>query len=149
MSDQTRNGNEQPLTPIERVIAALFVVAVLVLVLFGSAGCASPSRKAISTHTAHGTTEKFIGRNDGMVERVEWNESWKDQEGGRGFFLFDDPSIGAVSVTHTNQSALGGGSTFFGTNFVIVIDTNSASVIGASGTAVGNVVGAAAKAAVK
>ena len=88
-------------------------------------GCACPRRKAESSHAV----EEFSGRADGLVYR----ETWKDTEGG----------------AHTNQSSLGGGSVFSAGTVTITVDTNTAAILGSAGTAVGNIIGAAAKTAVK
>jgi len=104
-------------------------------------GCACPHRKAESSHFV----EAFAGRSDGMVRR----ESWRDSEQGGGQFVLTDPAAGQLFASHTNQSALGGGSAFSAGTVTITVDSNAAPIIGAAGTAVGNVIGAAAKAAAK
>ena len=82
---------------------------------------------------------------DGLISR----EEWRDSERGGGLFLFTDPTVQAMSATHTNQAALGGGSAFVAGPMTVVLDTNAAGVVAAGGVAVGNVLGAAVKAAVK
>lgn len=104
-------------------------------------GCAGPHRKAESSHFL----ETFAGRADGLVRR----ETWRDAEQGGGLFLFTDPAAGQLFASHTNQSALGGGSVFSAGTVTITVDSNTAAILGAAGTAVGNVIGAAAKSAVK
>ena len=104
-------------------------------------GCACPHRKALTTQSI----EWFEGRTDGLVAR----EAWRDQEGGGGFFLFADPTVQAMTATHTNQYALGGGSAFAAGSLAVVVDTNLVPAIAATGTAAGNVIGAAVKTAVK
>jgi hypothetical protein len=108
--------------------------------LFLSA-CAYPHRKGESTHVI----ETFAERPDGLLRR----ESWRDAEQGGGEFLLTDPAAGNLFAAHTNQSALGGGSIFSAGNVAIVVDSNTAPIVGATGTAVGNIIGAAAKTAVK
>jgi hypothetical protein len=103
--------------------------------------CSCPHRSAESWHMV----ESFEGRPDGLVCR----ETWRDTEKGGGEFLFTDPSVQSMVAIHTNQSALGGGSVFSAGTVTITVDTNTAAVIGSAGTAAGNVIGAAAKAAVK
>jgi hypothetical protein len=105
------------------------------------AACASPRRSALATHIQ----ERFTGRPDGLVLR----ETWKDSERGGGYFLFCDPNVQAMLVSHTNQTALGGGSACGIGSITLVVDTNTAAIIGAGGTAIGNVIGASVKAAVK
>jgi hypothetical protein len=105
------------------------------------ASCSCPHRKAESCHII----ESFEGRPDGLIGR----ETWRDTEMGGGTFLFTDPAVQSMVAVHTNQSNLGGGSVFSAGTVTITVDTNTAAVLGAAGTAVGNVIGAAAKAAVK
>jgi hypothetical protein len=103
--------------------------------------CACPHRKAEATHVV----ESFAGRVDGLIHR----ETWRDAETGGGEFVFTDPAAGQLFAAHTNQTALGGGSVFSTGTVTITVDTNTAPIIGAAGTAAGNIIGAAAKAAVK
>jgi N-dimethylarginine dimethylaminohydrolase len=103
--------------------------------------CACPHRRGESSRVM----ETFTGRPDGLVHR----ETWRDYEKGGGEFLFTDPAAGQLFAAHTNQSALGGGSVFSAGTVTITVDTNTASIMGATGTAVGNVIGAASKTAVK
>ena len=100
-------------------------------------GCACPRRKAETTHLV----EVFTGREDGLIER----ETWKDAEGGGGFFLFADPAVQSLLAIHTNQSALGGESSFAAGTMTLMVDTNTANIIGAGGTAIGNILGATVK----
>ena len=104
-------------------------------------GCAAPRRLSESKATA----EVFVDRPDGLVRRV----TYLDSESGGGVFLFTDPAVASLSAVHSNQAALGGGSSFLAGPMNLILDTNTAAVIGAGGTALGNVIGAAAKAAVK
>ena len=104
-------------------------------------GCASPHRAAVTTHVA----ERFDGRPDGMFMR----ETWTDSEKGGGFFLFADPNVQGMAAVHTNQTALGGGSSFTAGSLTLVIDTNTAAIITSGGTAVGNIIGATIKSTVK
>lgn len=111
------------------------------LILALLCGCACPHRKALTSHTV----ELFENRPDGLLAR----ESWRDQEGGGGFFLFADPNVQAMTAVHTNQFALGGGSAFAAGSLTIVVDSNLAPAITATGAATGNIIGAATKASVK
>lgn len=104
-------------------------------------GCASPHRQAESSQTI----EWFDQRSDGLVCR----ETWRDTEKGGGQFLFTDPSVQSMVAIHTNQSFLGGGSVFSAGTATITVDTNTAAIFGSAGAAAGNVIGTAAKAAVK
>jgi len=119
---------------------ATLAFSLQILVLLAS-GCACPHRTAQSSHIV----ESFAGRSDGLVRR----EIWRDTEKGGGQFLFTDPAVQSMCATHTNQSALGGGSVFSAGTVTITVDTNTAPIIGATGTALGNIIGAAAKSAVK
>ena len=103
--------------------------------------CAIPHRKATALHQV----ETFAGRADGLVCR----ESWRDCESGGGFFLFADPNVQAMTAIHTNQTALGGGSAFAAGSLAVVVDSNLVPAITASGTAVGNIIGATLKSSVK
>ena len=92
-------------------------------------GCASPHRVGLSTHRI----EVFRGRADGLISR----EEWRDSERGGGVFLFTDPNVQAMTATHTNQAALGGGSAFVTGPMAVVLDTNTAAVVGAGGRPLG------------
>jgi len=117
------------------------LAAALIAVVGLQAGCSCPHRKSV----AQRTVEWFGGRTDGLVKR----EMWRDTEGGGGVFLFADPTVQTMTATHTNQAALGGGSAFAAGTFAIVVDSNLVPAIAATGTAAGNIIGAAAKSAVK
>jgi hypothetical protein len=106
-----------------------------------SCGCACPRRKAESSHVI----ESFANRPDGLLRR----ETWRDTEGGGGLFFCADPNVQNMFAAHTNQTTLGGGSVFSAGTVTITVDTNTAAVMGSAGTAIGNVIGAAAKTAVK
>jgi hypothetical protein len=108
---------------------------------FFLSACACPHRKAEASHVV----ESFAGRVDGLV----WRETWRDAEQGGGQFLFTDPAASQIFAAHTNQSALGGGSVFSTGTVTITVDTNTAPILGAAGTAAGNIIGAAAKSSVK
>jgi hypothetical protein len=122
-----------------RFFLAPLRLGVLALIFFS--GCACPHRKAQSTHAV----EEFSGRADGLVYR----ETWRDSEGGGGIFFCADPNVQSMFAAHTNQSSLGGGSVFSAGTVTITVDTNTAAILGAAGTAAGNIIGAAAKTAVK
>jgi hypothetical protein len=70
-------------------------------------------------------------------------------ETGGGIFVFADPNVQAMAALHTNQTALGGGSVFSAGSMSSLVDSNLVPTLNATGTAVGNVIGAAAKTAVK
>jgi hypothetical protein len=54
-----------------------------------------------------------------------------------------------MNAIHTNQQGLGGGSAFSAGPMSIVLDSNTAPALTAAGAALGNIIGAAAKTAVK
>jgi hypothetical protein len=101
----------------------------------GLSGCAFPHRTSRSDHFI----EEFAGRPDGLIRR----ETWRDREGGGALLLFADPTVARMSVVHVNQNDAGGGSIFGLGGLTIHVDTNLVPAIAATGTAVGNVVGAA------
>jgi hypothetical protein len=109
--------------------------------IFLLSSCACPHRKAEASHVV----ERFAGRVDGLV----WRETWRDAEQGGGQFFFTDPAASQLFAAHTNQTALGGGSVFSTGTVTITVDTNTAPILGAAGTAAGNIIGAAAKSSVK
>lgn len=117
-----------------------------ILLLLGAAcvclsGCATPHRISESTHTL----KKYQGRGDGLVSV----ESWQDYHKAGASFFFEDPSSQGFYDTFTNQAALGGGSYFMAAPFSSIVDSNLVLVIPATGTALGNIAGAAVKAAIK
>jgi len=117
------------------------VLFILLPSTFFLSSCACPHRKAATSHAI----EEFSGRADGLIYR----ETWKDSEGGGGVFFCADPNVQNMFAAHTNQSNLGGGSVFSAGTVTITVDTNTAAIVGSAGTAVGNIIGAAAKTAVK
>ncbi len=104
-------------------------------------GCATPHRSTTTTHTI----ESYRGRSDGLLAR----ETWTDKDAGGALFLFTDPSSQGMCIKHTNQQALGGNTWFMMAPFSMVVDSNLVPFVTAAGTAIGNVAGAAAKAAAK
>ena len=118
------------------ISAFCFLLSALAL-----AGCASPHRAAVTTHEIY----RYQGRCDGLIAY----EAWKDSERGGGWFLFTDPDVQSINAIHTNQTALGGGSVLNSGGMKLTLDPQTGAVIGATGTAVGNIVGAAIKTAIK
>jgi hypothetical protein len=123
----------------------MFMKSLIVFILLPSSfilsACSSPHRHAESSKTI----EWFDQRPDGLTCR----ETWRDSEKGGGQFLFTDPSVQAMVALHTNQTALGGGSLFSAGTVTINVDSNTAAIVGAAGTATGNIIGAAAKSSLK
>lgn len=111
------------------------------ILLIACAGCASPHRAGTSTHEIR----RYQGRDDGLVSV----EHWADTEKGGGWFLLTDPQVAIITAVHTNQTALGGGSSFSGGPMSVNVDPQTGAIIGATGTAVGNIIGAAVKTAAK
>lgn len=122
-------------------IGFLVLALLCIMLAFFLCSCASPRRTALATHVQ----ERFTGRPDGLFER----DTWRDKESGGGWFLFADPNVQGMVALHTNQAALGGGSSFIAGSLTLVVDTNTAQIIGAGGTALGNVIGASVKSAIK
>lgn len=118
------------------LLSALSVASVVLL-----SSCSTPHRK---TETLH-IFESFTNRADGLVSR----EEWRDTDSGGAMFLFVDPSSQGMCIKHTNQPALGGSTWMMMAPFSMVVDSNLVPAIAAGGTAVGNIVGAAVKTAVK
>lgn len=77
----------------------------------------------------------------------DYVETWLDTSSGGGTFVFTDPAASQLEFDHTNQSALGGGRQTKAGSITSTITTNAVSAITAGGSAVGNVIGAATKAA--
>lgn len=114
-------------------------------------GCAVVPRGPIVRHSSptH-VVERFACRPDGLVYRETWaGERWTDDAFGRGLYFFTDPKLSGLVATHTNQAALGGGSSISSGSISIIVDSNLVPAITATGTAAGNIIGAAAKTAVK
>lgn len=84
------------------------------------------------------------GRANGPRIFVAYRETWTDRSRGGGSFLFTDPAASQVVSGVTNQAALGGAHSFTVGNVSATITTNAVLAINAGGTAVGDVIGAAA-----
>jgi hypothetical protein len=113
-------------------------------------GCAAPRRAAVTKHIMpKHVIREYSGRRDGLVrEEIVSGEKFIDKEGGGGIFLLTDPAVQGLVATHTNQPALGGSSMFMTGTAAITVDPQTTAIIGAVGTAAGNIIGAAAKTAV-
>jgi hypothetical protein len=122
-------------------IALVFAFLVFLCGFFLLTGCAIPPSGPVVSHTIH----RYEGRPDGLIAV----EEWRDKAFSHGWYLFVDPTMQNINTWHTNQAALGGCSYFSASSVTITVDTNTAAIIGAGGTAAGNIIGAAAKAAVK
>lgn len=111
----------------------------LLLTVVLLSGCAAPHRNGRATHEVW----QYEGRPDGLVRK----EVWTDTEKGGGYFFLTDPTVGSLIAVHTNQTALGGGSHLMMGQASSTVDPQTGAIIGAVGTAAGNIIGAAAKAA--
>lgn len=111
------------------------------ILLITLTGCAFPHRSGYTVDEVR----SYAGRADGLI-RVEIR---KDREGGGGLFFLSTSDVQWMSVTHTNQDGLGGGSTVTIGPFHNATDPQTGQIIQDLGSAVGNVVGAAVKTAVK
>lgn len=94
-----------------------------------------------------GTNEDFGFWAKGPKTFVASRESWIDKSSGGGTFLFTDPAASQVSSVVANQTALGGSHNFGVGSVSSTISSNAVAAISAGGTAVGNIIGAAASAA--
>lgn len=117
--------------------STISTLSVLTLAGILISGCAAPRRLSKTEHI----TELYAGRQDGLV-RVD---KWLDEEGGGGIFLLTTADVTELNAIHTNQPALGGGSTFSTGPVSIKVDPQTGAIIEATGSAVGNIVGAAVK----
>lgn len=78
---------------------------------------------------------------------VAYRETWTDRSKGGGTFLFTDPQASQVSSSVNNQAALAGSHEFAVGAVSATISSNAVVAITAVGSAGGNLIGAAAKAA--
>ena len=75
------------------------------------------------------------------------HEVWSENHHGGGTALLADPVATQIASYHTNQSALGGASSFTVGSIQSTVSSNAAAIIASGGTAVGNVIGEAVEAA--
>lgn len=104
-------------------------------------GCAAPHRAATASHERR----CYQGRTDGLVSV----DIWTDTEKGGGWFLLSTSDVQSLTAIHTNQTQLGGGSSFVTGPMSIKVDPQTGAIVEATGAAVGNIIGAAVKTAVK
>lgn len=109
-------------------------IALLTLVC---CSCASPHRSSSATHERR----TYQGRSDGLVSL----DVWTDTEKGGGVFFLTTADVQSLGAIHTNQTALGGGSAFFTGPSSVKVDPQTGTIIEATGSAVGDIVGAALK----
>lgn len=89
--------------------------------------------------------EHFTNREDGLILRV----TYKDTEGGGGCFVLTSAEVTMLCADKTNQAALGGGSHFTTGPITIKVDPQTGQIVEAGGAAIGDIIGAAIKTAVK
>jgi len=117
------------------------------------AGCASASKKAATIHRVrHWDIVQPTGTN-GFNKPVAFlvsDEIWSDRYKGGGSALLADPKASQIASAHTNQSALGGSSSFGVGEVESTVSTNALKILsdGVSSVA-SNVVQAAISAARK
>ena len=99
--------------------------------------------------TPDGTNGNFGYWAKGPKIFVASRETWTDKAKGGGTFVFTDPAASQVSSVVTDQTALGGAHNFGVGSVSSTISSNAVQAIAAGGTAVGNIIGAAASAATK
>jgi hypothetical protein len=113
---------------------ALFIAVAVIL-----SGCAVPRRLAKSEHRVR----MYKDRPDGLIRE----DIYIDIESGGGWFVLTESNVQMLTATHTNQTALGGGSYIATGPLTIRVDPQTSQIIEATGTAAGNIIGAAAKTA--
>lgn len=120
-------------------VSASNIMRFVSLTLLALCGC------TIAPHGSRATHDIWLYDNDGRVWR---HERFTDRSAGGGALFFMDPSLQNVTLVHTNSELHTGGALGIGSASVI-LDPQTGAVISAAGTAVGNIVGAALKTAVK
>jgi hypothetical protein len=116
---------------------SLPLITIQLAAFFLLCGCAGIKRESGPYHTFR----HYSGRSDGLVATEEWGY----REDGRAWGFGNRGAVTNFSVVSSNLLGMGGWSIFSGSG-QLDISSNLAPVISAGGTAVGNVVGAAAKA---
>jgi hypothetical protein len=76
------------------------------------------------------------------------HERTVDRSAGGGALFLMDPSLNNVAIYHTNADLHVGGWFLLGSG-TVTVDPQTTGIIGAVGTAAGNIIGAAAKTAVR
>jgi len=114
-----------------KLVLKLMVAGVAATAL---AGCATSHKKEYLVH------ELWTYSETGVPTR---HEVWSENHHGGGTALLADPVATQIASYHTNQSALGGASTFTVGNIQSTVNSNAAAIIASGGTAVGNVIGEA------
>lgn len=93
------------------------------------------------------TDKGFLGLRP--VVFLAYKETWTDANHGGGNFLFTDPNAAQIGSAVQNQAALAGSHSFTVGSIQSVITSNAVSAITAGSSGVGNIIGAAARAAGK
>lgn len=114
----------------------------IVVALLLAAGCVSVHKKTTSTETIRDYT--CVTNKAGDIVRVVTHEEVRqDVYRDGGVTAFADPKVSILRTRHENQSKLGGGSQVNIAEISASVSTNTAPIIGAGGTALGNIIGAA------
>lgn len=111
----------------------------LPIILIALCGCTIAPHGSQATHTV----KSYQGRKDGLV----MVERWTDRSAGGGALFMMDPSIANFAGGHTNSAMQVGGWVTLG-NGSVTVDPQTGAIIGAVGTAAGNIIGAAVKSSV-
>lgn len=108
-------------------------------------GCETGRRTNATLHEVR--RWELVTNSTGRIQRyLVFRETWRDASSVRFCGLLTDPAIAGWTDQQTNQAALGGG---YRISFGTATSKIDSAAIQATGTAVGNVVGAAIKTAVK
>lgn len=111
-----------------------------ILTLLALCGCTIAPHGSRATHRVW----TYEGRKDGLVRY----EVLTDRSAGGGALFMMDPSIANFAGGHTNAAMQVGGWVTLG-NGSVTVDPQTVAIVGAVGTAAGNIIGAAVKTAVK
>lgn len=113
------------------------VIGLITLLLIACQGCAFPHRIS----KASKEVREYDGRPDGL-KRVTIIQ---DREGGGGVFFMTTSDVQMMNVSKTNITELGGGSYLTIGPYHQSIDPQTGQIVQDLGSAVGNVIGAAAR----
>jgi hypothetical protein len=116
-------------------------VELIVKLVIASVAVASLAPACVTSHKKEYIThESWTYSSTGAVTG---HEVWSENHHGGGVALLADPAATQIASQHTNQSALGGSSTFILGNIQAHVSSNAPAVITAGGTAVGNAISGA------
>jgi hypothetical protein len=120
------------------LLLTMKVELILKLVVAGAAiagvasGCVTSHKKEYITHESwtYSSTGAVIG-----------HDVWSENHHGGGVAVFADPAAAQITSYHTNQSGLGGSSSFSVGTIQAHVSSNTAPIINATGSAVSNAIG--------